>query len=79
MNDAYLAVRFQLTNLLTPSSKKERGDQLIEVLGLIIIGLIVLVAFRTQITDWVGNILTQIKSYFTDLFAANPLTGDYSP
>lgn len=79
LNNAYYAIRFKLNSISAPA-KKERGDQLIEVLGLVIVALIILVIFRKQLLDWVQNIFNQMGDYINDLFASNPLSpGDALP
>ena len=50
-------------------AKKERGDQLIQVLGLIIISVIILIFFRAQIVnlfkDAIDKTTNSVKSLFT--------------
>ena len=52
-------------------AEKERGDQLIQVLGLIIISVIILIFFRAQIVnlfkDAIDKTTNSVKSLFTNV------------
>ena len=71
-----LAFRWNCRNNEKPS-KKERGDQLIEVLGLVIIALVILVLFREKIMAAATTVITEIVAKLNNVFSSNttPPTG----
>ena len=49
----------------------ERGDQLIETLGTILIAVVILYIFRTSLSDLFKSTLEAVSAKVTDLFNTN--------
>lgn len=80
VTDLYYSARFKFNNIgCNRAPKKERGDQLIASLGLIIVSLIVLVVFRKQLLSWCEDVIQQISDYLGELFAGKALDGGDLP
>jgi len=75
-NDAYYKLAFKWNNFLAPAkTQKERGDQLTEVLGLVIIALIILVLFREEIVKAANNVIKEITGKLDKVFSPDIATG----
>ena len=50
------------------SIKKDGGKEILTELGLIIVGVVLLVLFRTQVTEIVSSIITKVGEQIKSLF-----------
>lgn len=61
--------KFVLMSVGCPSEKKmERGDQIVEILGIIIVAVVILFLFRDKVKSIFETLLTTVQNNLNTLF-----------
>lgn len=64
--------KFVLMSVGCPSEKKmERGDQIVEILGIIIVAVVILFLFRDKVKSIFETLLTTVQNNLNTLFNGN--------